>query len=212
MTRRRSCTLTPLRSPVWITPVTLTGRVVRLEPLAESHAPGLHAAAEPDLFKWTPQAPAEWSIPGFAADVRRVNTLPDTVAFAMVLIATGEVIGRTTYMDIRTQSRGVEIGRTWIARRHQGTAVNPDVKYTMLRHAFEVLSPTAIRVQLCTGGNNLHSQHAIAKLGAVREGVLRNHRVLPDGSLRDTVVFSITRDEWPGVKRSLEQRLSALGV
>lgn len=197
---------------MWITPVTLTGRVVRLEPLADSHAPGLHAVAEPDLFRFTPQAPAEWSTAGFAADVRRVNALPDVAAFAMVLIASGEVIGRTTYMDIRAQSRGVEIGRTWIARRHQGTAVNPDVKYTMLRHAFETLSPPAVRVQLCTGGNNLHSQQAIAKLGAVREGILRNHRVLPDGSLRDTVVFSITCDEWPIVKRTLEQRLAAFGA
>jgi N-acetyltransferase len=190
---------------MWVEPVMLCGRVVRVEPLELRHAPGLLEAATPDLFTYTPQAPKEWSLAGFEADVRRVTTLPGVVAFAMVEVATGKVIGRTTYMDIQPDSRGLEIGRTWISRPHQGTAVNPEVKYLMLRHAFEMLG--AIRVQFTTGGTNLHSQAAIAKLGAVREGVLRKNRIMPTGLPRDTVYYSILEEEWPAVKLRLTERL-----
>jgi ribosomal-protein-alanine N-acetyltransferase len=192
---------------MWVEPVTLSGRVVRLEPLEVRHAQGLFEAAEPELFVHTPQAPKEWSAAGFEADVRRVNSLPGVVAFAMVHVATGRVVGRTTYMDIQPDDRGLEIGRTWIARPHQGTAVNPEVKLLMLRHAFETLAPPAIRVQFTTALSNLHSQRAIAKLGAVREGVLRRNRILPSGLPRDTVYYSIIAEEWAGVRRGLEERL-----
>jgi RimJ/RimL family protein N-acetyltransferase len=192
---------------MWVQPLTLTGRVVRLEPLRLSHAPGLLQAADPSLFRFTPQAPKEWSLAGFEADVQRVNGLPDVLAFAIIHGPSGHVIGRTTYMDIRAPDRGLEIGRTWITRAHQGTAVNPEMKYLLLRHAFEALAPAAIRVQFTTGGTNAHSQRAIAKLGAVREGVLRKLRILPDGTERDTVYYSIINDEWPRVKASLEARL-----
>ena len=198
----------------WIPPVTLTGRTVRLEPLEKRHAPGLLAAAEPALFRFTPQMPDEWTVAGFEKQIDGLNAMKDVVPFAMVHAESGEVIGRTTYMDIIPFSRGLEIGRTWIARAHQGTRVNPEAKFLMLRHAFETLTPAAIRVQLCTGGPNLHSQHAIAKLGAIREGGLRNHRIVPDGPdvtaphiLRDTVVFSILPAEWPTVKRGLIKRI-----
>jgi RimJ/RimL family protein N-acetyltransferase len=190
---------------MWVSPVTLTGRTVRLEPLALNHAPGLLGAADPELFRFTPQAPPEWSVAGFEADIRRVNSLPDVVAFAMVLVESGEVVGRTTYMDIQPPHRGLEIGRTWIARRHHGTRVNPEAKQLMLEHAFGTLD--AVRVQFTTSAKNLHSQRAIAKLGAVREGVLRHHRILPDGELRDTVVFSILASEWPLVRAGLDRRL-----
>jgi RimJ/RimL family protein N-acetyltransferase len=192
---------------MWVEPLTLTGRVVRLEPLHSSHAPGLLEAADPALFRFTPQAPKEWSAAGFEADIKRINGLPDVVAFAIIHVPTARVLGRTTYMDIQAQNRGLEIGRTWITAPHQGTSVNPEMKYLLLRHAFEGLWPTAVRVQLTTGGTNLHSQRAIAKLGAVREGVLRKHRVLPDGTLRDTVYFSILDDEWPRIKAELQARL-----
>ena len=117
-------------------------------------------------------------------------------------------------MDIQPESRGVEIGRTWIARAHQGTRVNPELKLLMLRHAFEELSPTSIRVQLTTGGTNLHSQTAIAKLGAIREGTLRHNRIVPAGPdpagptmRRDTVYYSILESEWPDVKARLIARI-----
>lgn len=201
---------------MWISPVTLDGQLVRLEPLAQHHAPDLLAAADPELFRFTPQAPLEWTLAGFEADIARVTTLPDVVALAIIHKPTGRAIGRSTFMDIQPAHRGVEIGRTWIGRAHHGTRVNPEIKFLMLRHAFEELSPTAIRVQFTTGGFNIHSQTAIAKLGAVKEGVLRKNRIVPGGPehtsekiLRDTVYFSILADEWPRVKTGLQQRLSA---
>ncbi len=187
-----------------VEPTVLTGRVVRLEPLTLDHAAGLLAAATPDLFALSPQKPDPWDVDGMRAEVARVLGLGD-VAFAVVHRPTAAVIGRTSYMDIRPAHRGLEIGRTWIATAHQGTAVNPEMKLLMLRHAFEALG--AVRVQLKTDARNVQSQRAIAKLGAVREGVLRRHMVLPDGFVRDTVVFSITDEDWPEVKRRLVSRL-----
>lgn len=194
---------------------------VRLVPLTTAHAPDLHAIADPKLFTHTMQGPAEWSTRGFAAEIEKVLAIPMSVAFAIELVRddrgfpAGRVIGRTTYMDIKAEHRGLEIGRTWIGRPFHGTRVNPEIKYLMLRHAFESLTPTAIRVQLTTNGTNLHSQSAIAKLGAVREGTLRKARILPptperpEPAVRDWVTFSVVDDEWPGVRASLEQRLLA---
>lgn len=207
----------------WVRPQTLSipdiATTVRLVPLTTAHAADLHAIADPKLFTHTMQAPSEWSERGFAAEIEKVLAVPMSVAFAIELVRddrgfpAGRVIGRTTYMDIKAEHRGLEIGRTWIGRPFHGTRVNPQIKYLMLRHAFESLSPTAIRVQLTTNGTNLHSQAAIAKLGAVREGTLRKARILPptpdrpDPAVRDWVHFSIVDDEWPGVRASLEQRL-----
>ena len=188
-----------------VQPTTLTGRVVRLEPLSLDHAEGLLAAASPDLFVLSPQKPDPWTADGMRAELARVLALSDSVAFAIIDLKSGAPVGRTTYMDIRPAHRGLEIGRTWIAAACHGTAVNPESKFLMLRHAFETLG--ALRVQLKTDARNVHSQRAIARLGAVREGVLRKHIVLPDGFVRDTVLFSITDDEWPAVKAGLVARL-----
>lgn len=199
---------------MWISPLTLTGRTVRLEPIEKRHAPDLLAAADRELFRFTPQAPAQWSVEGFERDIDRVNSLPNVVAFAIIHLASGKAIGRTTYMEILPDHRGVEIGRTWISRPFHGTLVNPEIKFLMLRHAFEQITPTAIRVQFTTGGQNVHSQAAIAKLGATREGTLRKCRIVPGGPdptdpkiFRDTVYYSILDDEWPDVKRTLLTRL-----
>lgn len=207
----------------WIQPTTLecTGivRTIRLVPLNACHAGAVFPLADPELFRHSMQAPSEWSVGGFEAEFEKVSTMPGVVAFAIVLSAgkdAGQVIGRTTYMDIRPEHRGVEIGRTWIARAYHGTRVNPEAKYLMLRHAFEGLSPTAIRVQFTTNGTNLHSQTAIAKLGAVKEGILRKARIMPPGldrtepAVRDWVHYSIVDDEWQGVRAQLEQRLQSL--
>lgn len=207
---------------VWVAPVTLecpgVVSTIRLEPLHARHAPDLFAAADPELFRHSMQGPAEWSVRGFEMEMEKVMALPGVVAFAMVLARgaqRGRAIGRSTFMDIKAEHRGLEIGRTWIGRAHHGTRVNPEAKYLMLRHAFETLSPTAVRVQITTNITNLHSQTAIAKLGAVREGVLRKSRVLPptldraETVVRDWVVFSIVDDEWAGVKQRLEARLGA---
>lgn len=199
---------------MWIEPVVMNGGLIRLEPLEARHAPGLLSAADQDLFRFTPQAPAQWSVQGFVDQIATLRARPDVVPFAVVLSETGVAIGRTTYMDIQAEHQGVEIGRTWIGRAYHATAVNPEMKFLMLRHAFERLAPPAVRVQLTTAATNVHSQRAIAKLGAVREGVLRSNRVVPSGPsptdppmYRDTVFFSILRDEWPTIRRGLLDRL-----
>lgn len=194
-------------------------RTIRLEPLETRHAPDLFAAADPDLFQHSMQAPPEWSAHGFELEMTKVKALPGVVAFAIVLAdakSAGRAIGRTTFMEIKPEHRSVEIGRTWIGRAYHGSRVNPEAKYLMLRHAFEELSPGAIRVQLTTSGTNLHSQGAISKLGAVREGVLRSARVMPpalnrtEPVVRDWVFYSVLPDEWPAVKARLEARLRGI--
>ncbi len=187
-----------------VEPVRLDGRVVRVEPLTVSHADDLWRVADPSLFRymWT------WdgaSLEALRASIRASLVLPDWCAFAIVLKESGKAIGSTSYLDIRPAHRGLEIGSTWLAHKHQGTLVNPENKYLLLRHAFETLG--AIRVQLKTDGRNLQSQAAISKLGAKLEGTLRKHYVLPDGYMRDSVMYSITYEEWPGVKAALEKRL-----
>ena len=111
----------------------------------------------------------------------------------------------TTYLDIRPEHRGLEIGMTWYAPSARGTKVNPEAKLLLLEHAFERLD--AIRVQLKTDQRNVQSQRAIAKLGAVYEGTLRNHMIFESGYIRNTVMYSITPEEWPSVKQGLLDRL-----
>lgn len=220
----------------WVSPATLHDPVltptVRLEPLEARHAPDLFGAADAELFRHSTQNPPEWSARGFELEMEKVKATPGVVAFAIVLAAEtrgaggerlpqGRAIGRTTYMDIRPEHRGLEIGRTWISRPFHGTRVNPEIKFLMLRHAFEGLSPGAIRVQITTNGTNLHSQRAIEKLGAKREGVLRDARIMPPFCtppglsgrerpvVRDWVIYSVLGAEWPGVKQRLTARLVA---
>jgi ribosomal-protein-alanine N-acetyltransferase len=190
---------------MWAEPVTLAGRSVRVEALGMEHAEALWRVATPDVFTYQFYAPEDGSREAFGAYVRRILADEARSAFAIVLKETGEAVGTTSFIDIRPAHRGLEIGSTWIARPYQGTYVNPENKYLLLRHSFETLD--AVRVQLKTDGRNLQSQAAIAKLGAVREGTLRKHIVLPDGFVRDTVMFSIVADEWPVVKAGLEARL-----
>lgn len=202
----------------WIVPCVLEcaeiARTIRLEPLERRHAPDLLAAADAELFRHTAQSPTEWTVAGFVEEMERTKAVAGVVALAVVLRENGRAIGRSTYMRIAPEQRGVEIGRTWIGRAHHGTRVNPEAKYLMLRHAFEALSPPAVRVQFTTNIHNVHSQAAIAKLGAVREGVLRRSGVLPAGLGRpapvfsDWVMYSILDDEWPAAKARLEARLS----
>ncbi|MEA2552366.1 MAG: hypothetical protein QOJ65_542 [Fimbriimonadaceae bacterium] len=190
-----------------VQPIVLKGKTVRQEPLDARHAKDLARHAEPELFQWFaashPTAQTESAV---LECIERLQAIPDMVPFATVLQATGEAIGSTTYMDIRPKHMGLEIGTTWIGRAHQGTKVNPESKLLLLAHAFERLG--CERVQLKTDGRNLQSQHAIEKLGAVKEGVLRKHMIMPDGFVRDTVMYSIVAAEWPDVKRGLEARLA----
>lgn len=125
--------------------------------------------------------------------------------FTVVHKALGKIIGSTRYMEIRPEAKGVEIGGTWYSPSAWGTEVNPEAKLLLLQHAFEDWG--AIRVQLKTDNMNEHSQRAILKLGAKFEGKLRNHRIRKDGTFRHSMMYSITKDEWPFVKSNLHKRL-----
>lgn len=188
-----------------VAPVVLAGRTVRIEPLSLEHAPALHRHYEPDLFASLVDWPAGPDLACFVEWELRGRQLPASLLFVLRLADTGEPVGATGYLDIRPAHRGLEIGRTWIARAHQGTRVNPESKYLLLRHAFETLG--AVRVQLKTDLRNLHSQRAIEKLGARREGVLRRYQCRADGTFRDTVIFSLTEEDWPAARARLEERL-----
>jgi RimJ/RimL family protein N-acetyltransferase len=126
----------------------------------------------------------------------------DEVPFAIIERASNTAIGSTRYMDIQRENRGLEIGWTWLARPYWRTAINTECKYLLLRHAFEHVG--AIRVQLKTDLRNERSQQAIARLGAVREGVLREHRIMHGGYRRSSVYFSLLEREWPAAKARLE--------
>jgi RimJ/RimL family protein N-acetyltransferase len=188
-----------------VAPVTLEGRIVRLEPLDAVHAEALAEAASPELFAYH-FPPEELTAAGFAGQIEGLRQAPNMLPFAQVLRETGRAVGITSYLDIQPHNRALEIGFTWLGKAWQGTAVNPEAKLLLLRHAFETLG--ALRVQLKTDARNAQSQAALAKLGAVREGVLRKQMTLPDGHQRDTVMFSITDDEWPEVRRRIEARLA----
>lgn len=188
-------------------PVMLEGKSIRLEALAASHADALLAAAQaPEIWTWMPTVlTTRAAIDRWIADTLKRTAEGSEFAFAVVARGGDRVVGSTRYMDVQTAHRGVEIGWTWYAPDVWGTAVNPETKYLLLRHAFEEWG--AIRVCLKTDARNLHSQAAIRKLGARYEGTLRNHRIRGDGTLRDSVLYSIVREEWPAVRASLEQRI-----
>jgi RimJ/RimL family protein N-acetyltransferase len=187
-------------------PLTLSGEHVRLEPLRIEHAPALEqAAADGELWRlWYTSVPA----PGHAreyveaalSDQAQGRSLP----FA-VLDGEGRVVGSTRYCHIESAHRRLEIGYTWYAQRVQRSALNTQAKRLLLAHAFEALD--AVAVEFRTHWFNHRSRAAIERLGAKQDGVLRNHMILPDGTLRDTVVYSIIASEWPAVRTHLDHRL-----
>jgi RimJ/RimL family protein N-acetyltransferase len=125
--------------------------------------------------------------------------------FAVVHLPSRRVAGATRYMEIRRPHRGLEIGGTWYGAEFRRTAVNTECKFLLLQHAFEALR--CVRVQFKTDARNERSQRALARIGASKEGTLRNHMILPDGTLRDSVYYSILDSEWPGVQRLLREKL-----
>ena len=192
-----------------VEPVTLEGTVVRLEPLAAEHLEGLFAAAQdPDIWPFMPVDPSG-SMEKMRAWLAAALAARDTGAsqpFAIVARASGQPAGSTRYLDISPHDRHLEIGWTWLGAAARRTRVNTECKYLLLRHAFEALG--AVRVQLKTDRRNERSQRAIERLGAVREGLLRKHMILENGYIRDSVMYSITDDEWSGVKANLEAKLA----
>jgi RimJ/RimL family protein N-acetyltransferase len=189
----------------WVKPVVLSGNVVRLEPLDVSHAADLAEACDDHMFDFFPVFPRSFDVVGLEEYIRLRTAMPVTVAFAIVLLETGKAIGSSSFFDIRPSDKGLEIGHTWIKKEHRGTRVNPETKLLMFGHAFEELG--AIRVQQKTDLRNVQSQRAMLKMGAVQEGVLRHNMVMPDGYVRDSVYFSVLREEWPAVKSGLLARV-----
>ena len=185
----------------------LEGNTVRLEPLSLEHAGELLDAAEsPETFRYFSRWPQPWTVDGCRAFFAILLENPTVVPFCITLKATGRRVGVTTYLEIRPDHRGCEIGWTWLAPDQRGVRTNPEMKRLMLAHAFDACG--AIRVQLKTDLRNLQSQRAIEKLGAVKEGVFRNHVIMLDGYYRSTVMYSMTAEEWPAVRERLDARLA----
>jgi RimJ/RimL family protein N-acetyltransferase len=184
---------------------TLVGRHVTLRPLTLDDASELLAVSPPETFRYYLNWPAGPTLGEFREWVQRRLFASDQSPFAVVRNSDGALVGSSSYLDIQPAHKHVEIGCTWYAAAVRGTVINPESKLLMLGHAFEKLG--CERVTLKCDGRNEHSQRAIAKLGAVREGVLRKHRIQPDGFVRDTVYFSLIAAEWPKVREGLQARI-----
>lgn len=188
-----------------IQPVVLNGRHIRLEPLSEAHVDDLcEVGLHPEIWRHMlyGNIDSREKMLAFVRNLLARQARGTDLPFAVIFPQTGRAIGCTRYLDIRPRDRGVEIGGTWYGLAYQRTAVNTESKYLLLRHAFEEWG--CIRVQFKTDLRNERSQRAIERLGAVKEGVLRNHMITPDGTIRHSVYYSIIDSEWPAVKARLE--------
>jgi RimJ/RimL family protein N-acetyltransferase len=187
----------------WIEPVTLAGEHVVLEPLESRHEAGLaRAAVDGDLWQlWYTSVPPPALAGEYVGAALGMREEQGAMPFAVIDRASGEVIGSTRYFNVEPRHRRLEIGHTWYAKRAQRTGANTECKLLLLGHAFEQLR--CIAVEFRTSWFNQPSRRAIERLGARRDGVLRNHMILPDGTYRDTVVYSILDGEWPAVRRHL---------
>jgi RimJ/RimL family protein N-acetyltransferase len=192
-----------------VKPVTLTGTHVRLEPLTEAHIPGLaQIGIGQDFWNFMVYGDmnTEDDMRNWVQDMLRRAEKGGDLPFAVIHQATGQVAGATRFLNIVPHDYGLEIGGTWYGIEFQRTAVNTECKYLLLSHAFETLQ--AIRVQLKADSRNERSQKAMERIGAKREGILRNHMILPDGHIRHSVYYSIIDSEWLGVKANLEEMMS----
>jgi RimJ/RimL family protein N-acetyltransferase/nitroimidazol reductase NimA-like FMN-containing flavoprotein (pyridoxamine 5'-phosphate oxidase superfamily) len=204
--------LRPARSP-WLTPVTMRGSHVLLEPLDMSHVDGLFAATrDPEVWQYLtqPQPQTLDGIAAFVAEALRAHQRGERVPWVQRDAVTGEIIGTTSYYYPDERFRTMEIGGTFLGRRWWRTGVNTEAKLLLLTRAFESLD--AIRVTWQTDIRNERSQAAIARLGATREGVLRSNRRRADGSWRDSVLYSMTANEWPTARARLRERIRPRAV
>lgn len=191
-----------------VSPLTLSGKMVRLEPLSLEHTSGLVAIGlEESIWRFmlygsmkTPDDLSAW-----VKDMLRRQAAGTDLPFAVRHLPSGRLAGATRFLEIRPKHRALEIGGTWYGLEFQRTAVNTECKYLLLRHAFESLG--AVRIQFKTDLRNLPSQKAIERLGAVKEGIFRQHMITPQGVVRDSVYYSIIDSEWPAVKARLERML-----
>ena len=193
-----------------VEPVTLIGRIVRLEPLDDAHIPALAKfGLEEEIWRYMRYGKVETveQLSDWVHELLDLQALGTDMPFAVISLASGNAIGCTRYLHIDPPNRSLEIGGTWYGLDYQRTQVNSECKYLLLKHAFEQLK--CVRVWFKTDLRNQHSQRALERLGGVKEGVLRNHMILPDGYIRDSVVYSILPNEWPQVKTRLEAQLKS---
>ena len=178
----------------------LSGRIVRVEPIAESHRAGLREAAErqPQIHRYTMLAAL-----GF--DAWFDAALASDAEIPFVVLVDGRPAGSTRYLNVDPAHRRTEIGWTWLERRHWGTGANIETKYLLLRNAFEEWG--AMRVEFKTDARNLRVRGALLGIGATFEGIFRKHMILPD-SIRDSAWYAIVDDDWPAVRELLEQKLA----
>ncbi len=188
-------------------PLTLTGDLVVLEPLSLDHANELAPVGlDPEIWRWTPnQIETKADLEAYVQSAIRGRDEGHMYPFATRIKATGELVGSTRYGNIVPGHKRLEIGWTWVSANWQRTFVNREAKLLMLGHAFDVLDCN--RVELKTDALNLKSRRAMLGIGCTEEGILRHHVVNPSGRLRDTVYYSILRDEWPATKAILQRRL-----
>ena len=189
-------------------PGTLTGELVTLEPLRPAHHDELVAAASDGRLweLWYTSVPSPDTMRADIAEKLARQASGEMLPFTVRRTGTGRVVGVSTYLNIEADVPRLEIGSTWTAASAQRTGINAESKLLLLTHAFDVLG--CLAVEFRTHWHNHQSRAAIARLGAKQDGVLRNHRRMSDGSLRDTVVFSILDTEWPAVRSGLRHRLA----
>jgi RimJ/RimL family protein N-acetyltransferase len=191
-----------------ISPVTLEGKHVRLEPLSLAHANALiGAAADGEMWNTTvTNIPDSAGMNDYIQAALTGQSFGKELPFVIIRRSSNEVVGTTRFYDISARDRKAAIGYTWLSQSAQRTAINTEAKLLLLTHAFEVWN--CVRVELITDVLNEQSRAAILRLGAKQEGILRRHLILPSGRVRDSVVFSIIDSEWPEVKARLAARLS----
>jgi RimJ/RimL family protein N-acetyltransferase len=194
-----------------VTPLTLEGSTIRLEPIRPEHAENFWEAAKDaldDIFQWIPYSmKTREDFQRLVEKAFAEQERGESIVFATIERNSGRVIGSTRFMNIDRVNRRVEIGSTWIAPAWQRTAVNTEAKYLMLNHAFEVWQ--CMRVELKADALNQRSRNAILRIGAKEEGTLRKHLITWTGRVRDSIYFSILDTEWPEVKQRLGARMSS---
>jgi RimJ/RimL family protein N-acetyltransferase len=193
---------------ITLTPVTLEGRGVRLEPLTTAHAPAVAKAVEDGRLweLWFTAVPHPSEVDAYVSTALDGQRAGHMLPWVVRDVASGVVVGSTRYHDVVASIDRVEIGYTWYAASWQRTHVNAACKLLLMTHAFETLGCQVVGLR--TDRFNFRSQRAIERLGAKQDGIIRHHSARKDGSPRDTVMYSVLAPEWPEVKRNLEGRLS----
>jgi len=192
----------------WLNETELEGELVRLIPLQKQHQAALiNAASDGNLWDlWFTSVPSKETVDSYVDFALEEAKNDRALPFVVINKSTDTIIGSTRFCNATPKHNRLEIGYTWYGKTYQKTGVNTECKYLLLTHAFESLN--CIAVEFRTHWHNIVSRNAIARLGAKQDGILRNHQIDAEGRLRDTVVFSILREEWPVIKKSLQYKMT----